>query len=715
MVALSVAGPSEEGPHPLPPLREEIALHPGPTALDGAPTWTLHDPARNQFYRLGWREFEILSRWDSGTAEALAERLGQETTIDADAEDVLDVARFLAFHHLLASHTAEGTRFMLTRAARYRQHWAMWLLKNYLFLRIPLFRPDRWLDRVYPRLAWLYAPIFRRVVIATALFALYLVVRQWDAFLDTFLYLFSFEGAVYFALALSAMKVVHELGHALTAKRYGCRVPSMGLALLVMWPVLYTDVTETWKLASRGQRLAVGLAGVTAEMVFAVFATLAWSFLPDGPVRSAMFILATSSWISTLFLNLSPFMRFDGYFVLSDWLEMPNLHLRAFNIARWWMREKLLGLGEPPPENLPAGRRRFLIAFAFVTWAYRAMLFLGIAAVIYHFAIKAVGIAMGLVEVGYFLVRPVWMEATALWSLRERLHWNWRVAATMAGIAGLVLLLAVPWRGTVEAPALLKSADFEPVFAPADGTQVAAVLVKDGAVVAKGTPLVDLASPDLAYKLGQAKQDLALIEWQLATQSVSPDLLAKSFVAAHEYEAALATYRGLVDQAARLQVKAPIAGKVVDLSEGLRAREWLAPNERLMAVMEPGRATVEAYLAEADLDRVAVGTRAVFHPESNWLEAMPARVTRIERANARVLAEPYLASRFGGAIPVRETRAGDLVPETAVYRITLEPDVAAAAPLRILRGEVVLSGRAESLASRTWRRILAVAVRESGL
>ena len=82
-----------------------------------------------------------------------------------------------------------------------------------------------------------------------------------------------------------------------------------------------------------------------------MFATLAWSFLPDGPVRGAAFILATSSWISTLLLNLSPFMRFDGYFVLSDWLEMPNLHGRAFAIARWWLREQLFGLGDPPPEE----------------------------------------------------------------------------------------------------------------------------------------------------------------------------------------------------------------------------------------------------------------------------------------------------------------------------------------------------------------------------
>jgi putative peptide zinc metalloprotease protein len=699
----------------LPDLREEIALHPGPTALDGSPSWTLHDPARNQFYRLGWREFEMLSRWDSGSPANLIARLRRETTLDVEPEDVEEMAKFLSLHSLLASRSAEGTRLLLAKAARYRQHWAMWLLKNYLFLRVPLFRPDRWLDRVYPRLAWLFSPAFRNTVIGLALLALYLVARRWDAFVDTFTYLFSIEGAVYFAIALSAMKVVHEMGHALTAKRYGCRVPSMGIALLVLWPVLYTDVTETWKLVSRRERLAVGLAGVVAELGFAVFATLAWSFLPDGPVRGAAFILATSSWISTLLLNLSPFMRFDGYFVLSDWLEMPNLHGRAFAIARWWLREQLFGLGDPPPEELPAGRRRFLIVFSFATWLYRVSVFLGIAVLVYHFAIKAVGIAMGAVEVGYFLIRPVWMEMQALWKLRDRLRFNIRTLATLAGLAGIVLLLAVPWRSSIEAPALLRSAALEAVFAPADGGKVSAVRVTDGDLVAKGMPLVSLASPDLAYNLAQARSDVTLIEWQLGIQSVAPTLLAKSLVAAHEYEAALATYRGLAAQVAKLEVKAPIAGKIVDLSEELRPGTWVAANERLLAIIQPDRAQIEAYVSEADLARIGVGTRAQFHPEAGWGAPSGAHVVRIERANARVLAEPYLASRFGGSVPVREMKGGELVPESAVYRVMLEPDGMHEAPARVLRGHVVLSGAPESLAARAWRRVVAVAIRESGL
>jgi putative peptide zinc metalloprotease protein len=272
----------------------------------------------------------------------------------------------------------------------------------------------------------------------------------------------------------------------------------------------------------------------------------------------------------------------------------------------------------------------------------------------------------------------------------------------------------MPWRSSIEAPALLRSADVQAVFAPAEGGLVIAMRVKNGDEVTRGQPLVSLASPDLAYKLAQARTDLALIEWQLGIQSVAPALMARSMVATYEYEAVLASYRALTDEIAKLEVRAPIAGRIVELADDLRPREWVAANERLLMVVQPDRALIEAYVSEADLARIAVGDAAVFHPEEGWGEPANAHVVRIERANARILSEPYLASRFGGGVAVREIKSGEYVPESTVYRVLLEPDLPAA-PSRVLRGHAVLSGAPESLAARAWRRIVAVAVRESGL
>src|SRR3569832_322813 len=181
---------------------------------------------------------------------------------------------------------------------------------------------------------------------------------------------YSWQGLLSYALALICIKFLLELGHAYTAKRYGGRVPTMGVAFLVLFPVAYTDVNEVWKLPEKRQRIAVSGAGIITELVIAAWATLAWTLLPDGSFKNAAFLLATTTWVSTIMINGSPFMRFDGYFLLSDWLNMPNLHARTFALARWRLREWLFGLGEPKPEVIGIRRERGIILYGWITWTY---------------------------------------------------------------------------------------------------------------------------------------------------------------------------------------------------------------------------------------------------------------------------------------------------------------------------------------------------------
>jgi putative peptide zinc metalloprotease protein len=701
------------------PLREEIAIFPGPAALDGSPSWTLHDPSSNRFYRLGWREFELLSRWDSGSAAALTARVEAETTLQVEQEDVDDLVRFLFSFDLLRASSPDATANMVKKADRQRGTWAKWLLHNYLFIRIPLLRPDRFLNLSYPYLRWVFSPLVAALVVAIGLIGLVRVARQWDVFLGTFVDMFSVQGAVGFGITLGCLKGLHELGHAYTAKRFGCRVPTMGLALLVMVPVLYTDVNDAWKLSSRRQRLAIGLAGVTTELACAAFATFAWGSLQNGPARSVAFLVATSTWLTTVLINASPFMRYDGYYVLSDWLEVPNLHTRAFALAQWALRETLLKLGDPVPEDMPPHRRRLLVVFAFLTWVYRFSLFLGIAAIVYHFAVKILGITMMAVEVGYFVVMPVVREALTWWRRRADIHLNVRTALTAAAAVAILLLVLLPWRSAVEAPALLKSQQHIDIFAPEFGARLAGISVQDGDSVAKGAPLVQLTSPDLDYRLGRARTEIEISEWQLGARGANPELLARSQVTEREYEAARAEYRALQDQKSRLDVTTPIAGEVVDVAEALDPGSWLAPKSRLMSVIDPTSMTVEAYVDEADLDRINVGDAASFVAEADTRIEFPLRLTEIARASTTVLPDPALASTMGGPIAVRaqkqNEKQNELVPDRTLYRVRLALAEGHPAPVtRILRGQVILRGEAVSLARRLWRFALAVVIRESG-
>ncbi|HYC01916.1 MAG TPA: HlyD family efflux transporter periplasmic adaptor subunit [Azospirillaceae bacterium] len=694
----------------LPPLREELTLHPGPATADGAPSWTLQDPASGRFYRLGWMEFEILSRWQLGDPEAIAASVSRATPIAATADDVEAFARFLLSADLLRVLGEGGVSRLMAKVRAGRQGPARWLLKNYLFFRVPLLRPDAWLDRMMPWARHLFTPAFLLLVLACAGSGLFLAARQWDAFLGTFPHFLTLDGMVLAALTLVGAKAVHEMGHALTAKRLGCRVPTMGVAVMVLYPVLYTDVSEAWKLPSRRARLAVGAAGVAAELALAAFALLAWSFLPDGPLRSACFVLATTSWVLTLLVNVSPFMRFDGYFILSDWMDMPNLHERSFALARWWLRENLLGLGDPPPERHPPARRRFLIAFAVATWAYRLVLFLGIALMVYHLFFKALGILLFAVEIGWFVLRPLWIEASVWWRRRRDLAPRRNRLALGAG-AALLLALLVPWRSDVEAPALLRAARQSELFAEGAG-RVEAVLAAPGQAVEQGQPLLRLSSPDLDHRLAQAEREVEILRRQavLQTGGAKPERIR---VAQRELETALAERHSLQAERDKLTVTAPFAGRLAELSDEIRPGDWLPAGERLGMVVAPGEALAEAYVQDTDLSRLAVGATGTFRADDPDLASVAVTVAAIDATATRRLAEPMLSGDHGGTLATRVDAEGQLVPVDGVYRVLLSVP-GEAAPARLLRGRVQLDGAREAPLAALWRRVVAVLVRESG-
>jgi len=169
-----------------------------------------------------------------------------------------------------------------------------------------------------------------------------------------------------------------------------------------------------------------------------------------------------------------------------------------------------------------------------------------------------------------------------------------------------------------------------------------------------------------------------------------------------------------MDQKAQLEVTAPIAGKVVDIAEGLAPGLWVAAKSRLASVIDPQTVTGEAFLDEADLDRVKVGDTATFRAEADSRIEVALRVVEIARASTRPLPDPYLASIHGGPITVRTPKQNELVPDRTLYRVTLAPQGAAPLPTRVLRGHVVLHGEPVSIAMRTWRSFFAVVIRESG-
>ncbi len=685
---------------------------PGPAARDGAPTWTLYDPALHRYLRIGRLAFEILVRWGLGRPASIADAVRSSTTLPVTEADVLDVMRFAQKGRLLQAVGPAAAKNLAAEANARRLSPAMWLLKNYLFIRVRLIDPDRILGRAVRLLSFVFTPGFVTALLCLALLGFYLIGRQWETYTHSFMHLFSLEGAAEVGLALAFAKAIHEFGHGMMAKRLGCRVPGMGVALLVMWPMLWTDVTDAWRLTGRHQRLLIDAAGVMAELVLAVAASLAWSVLPDGPSRSAAFLLSGSTWLITLVVNINPLMRFDGYFLLSDWLEEPNLQERSFAIARWWLRELLFGFGDPAPEHVPLPRRRLLVGYAIACWIYRLGLFLGIAVLVYHLTFKLLGLFLMAVEVGWFIARPIVAEL-ATWPRRLRQGGMARRAWLTAAVFGVgVAIVVLPWRGSVFAPALLRAERQIAVITPEPGRL--AEVSADGATVAAGQTLFTLDNPDTAHAEASAQVEIAGLKAKLLGQSFDVAAADDVPVAWQQLEGALARLRDAQAREAQMVVRAPFAGRLVDVPRDSATGVWLPKREQLGILVDPSAMMVEAMVNEADIARIHSGETARFRPENG--EATVRLVVRNVSPGAVPLVDrPELASIHGGGVPVRREADGRLKPEAAVYRVTFALPDGKPAGFGIRRGTVRIDAEPVSLAGRMWRRAAAVVMREAGL
>jgi putative peptide zinc metalloprotease protein len=698
----------------LPVLRPELRLLDGAASALGQPTWLIHDPLQNRFIQIDRAAYETLSLWGScRTPTELVERVNAQGRVALDDKSLAELIGFLQRNKLTGDGTSGDWRGLAAeRAGARRSPWS-WLMHNYLFFRLPLWRPQAFLERTLPSVRFLGARPASIVVALAGAIGLYLVSREWESYVATFQGFLTWEGAVLMALALAAVKAAHELGHAYTAVSFGCRVPTMGVAVMLLAPLLYTDVTDAWRLDDRRKRLAIDSAGIRVELAIAALALLAWAFLPDGPARSLAFLLSAVSVVSSLVINLNPFMRFDGYYLLSEAMGIENLQPRAFALGVWKLREWLFALGRPAPESLPRARQAMMIVYAYSTWIYRVALFLGIALVVYHYFFKALGVVLFVVEIAYFIARPIAREVACWIEIRREIMARRRVAAPLAALGALLLALIVPWSSRVEIPAVIEAAELQHIHAPRPA-RVVAVHVARGVEVAAGDPLISLASPDIEHGLALAETRLALARMKHARRGADAIDREASIVIENEIGEQLARIAGLKKERDELTLRAPFAGRIVELDPALHTGRWVAPKS-LLAIVAGGPGTVaRGYVSEADVSRIARGDVGRFVPDHPARPGVAVAVGEVALAAAADLEIEDLASTFGGRIAISPDGADRLAPASAHYLVRMPAGAASGGVELAARGVVVVSGRRESLLARAWRQTLKVLLRESG-
>lgn len=695
-----------------PPLRNDIETFQGPKTNGGAPTWNIYDPVRNQFFKIGWLEYEIIQRNHIQKPELIAYDICQNTTLITNPEQVLAFVNFLEKSNLLETTDKEQVGKLLDQKKSLEKKDPKSFLYRYFYIKIRLLRPDNFLNKTIQFVRPLFSKFFLYILIFCGLLGLYLVSRQWYEFRDTFQYYFNLKSLIYYIPALIFAKIMHEFGHAYAAKNFNCRVPTMGVALLFMWPVFYTDTTDTYRLKSRKKRIIVASAGIMTELCLAVFATLLWNFLPDGPLRAAAFFAAAVSWFLSIAININPFLRFDGYYFLADISGVDNLQPRSFLLAKWKIGEWLFGFGDPPPFFVPKKKHNFMLIYAFSTIIFRLFLYIGISYMVYSRVFKALGIMLMCTAFIKFLVVPVVSELKSYWEKRDKMRFNKNIIISSSVIFSILFLLIYPWKTSLDLSAIIDFEENFKVYTPRS-VQIKEINFELGQTVEKESTLVSFNIPKLVYDIHKSRKEIDILKHRIISEKGQTEKFGYKQTSDVELVSKETQFNGLLEELRHLKITAPFSGKVVFIETGIKPGQWLKKDTLIAEIIKPEKRTIRAYISEFDLSKVQVGTKAVFYQENDLDEKINAKVIEIEKVSISELEDEYLASIHKGDVPVSKDENGRLVPSKAFYKVILKPETNHI-PETIMRGFIKVEGKPSSLIKRALTKIHSVFIRESG-
>lgn len=443
-------------------------------------TWhVVRDPGNNQFYRLDESAYHLVALLDGQRSVGEAWNLTNEQLGDAAPTqgEAIQLLGQLYTSNLITAELPPDAEGMFDRYKRRRQREVGGYLMNIMFARIPLFDPDRLLDRWKGAVMWVFGPVGIALwVVLLGAGAWHLAGRAGDLFNQADNVLAPGNlGYLYAAFVIA--KVLHEFGHAFAVKRFGRsehvedEVHTIGIMLLVLMPVPYVDASSSWAFRNKWRRAFVGAAGMYVELAVAAVAAMVWARTADGTaVHAIAYNVIFIAGVSTILFNANPLIRFDGYYILSDLTETPNLYQRANDYLKYLVKRYIYGVRNPRNPAHSVGERWWLSLYGVASLIYRVFLFSGILLFVMD-KLFFVGMLMAAVSVVAWLFVPLgkWVRYLLVESELDRTRGRSQLVS-LAAVAGLVAAAGyVPLPDRARATGMVEPARFEPVYARADG------------------------------------------------------------------------------------------------------------------------------------------------------------------------------------------------------------------------------------------------------
>jgi putative peptide zinc metalloprotease protein len=486
-------------------LRAQVGVH--RQTYRGEKWFLLRHPYTNAFYRLRPAAYAFVARLaPDRTVETVWKRCLE---LDPDgAPGQTEVLQLLAQLHaadlIHAESPADSQALAERRQQRRTRERTSWLL-NLLFARFPLLNPDPFFRRALPFVRWAYSRPGAIAWVVLVLLGLKTVIEHWDRLADQSQGVLAPDNLPWLYLCLVGLALVHECGHGFACRRHGGQVTTFGVILMVFTPLPFVDVSSSWSFREKRHRLLVGAGGMLVELAVASVAAFVWANTGAGLVSTLAFNVMFLASVSTLLFNANPLLRFDGYYLLSDALGIPNLYTRAQQQIQFLIDRHLLRM---PPARSPAttpGEGRWLTIYGLASAAYRVFL-LGTILLFVANHYLLLGLIFAVVAFVAWLCVPVGRAVHFLLTSpaldRDRAGAILRCSAALA----LVVLpgALVPLPASFTAPGVVESRGYRVVVAGAPG-EFATLQAGTGRTVAAGDPLFQLSNPLLEQDLRAAR------------------------------------------------------------------------------------------------------------------------------------------------------------------------------------------------------------------
>lgn len=570
----------------------------------GGVTYLVEDEVTGRFFRLGLAQYTFLTMLD-GKRNVSTALMKTATLLRENAIDETEAATFSKWaieSGLIESETGNSAARRLEQHEK-QQKQKMVSYLNPMMMRMPLFNPDPAVNAIARFTSFLVSPLGALIWMSVVCFGFFQLLNNWDTFFSNRINSFSATDFIWIGLTWVVLKLIHELAHSLVCKKFGGRVHSCGILVLLLIPMPYVDVTSSWRFDNKWKRILTSAAGMLSEVFIAAIACYIWSISSPGPLKYHAGNVIITATLHTLLFNINPLMRFDGYYMMADWLEIPNLA----SSGRQWLKGsfKYLYFGKKQQPLKETGFRGLAVrtyGILAMAWFFVIAIGLSLAA---SSMIEGFGLMVALIGCVLWLGVPLFKLSKYLITGTDtdkpnRLWFSGAVALTVLIVGSF--LYACPSPSVVSAPIVI---EYEPLaVVRANGAGFAnKIHVIDGQMVKQGDPLMTLVNPELQHELSSLKIDIQISKLRVNTLFNQGEI--NQVQMEEESLASLNRKREELEQRiAELEIVAPQDGQVIARELHIQEGKHFQPGSEILSIGQPGNIQAIALTKQTDVDWV---------------------------------------------------------------------------------------------------------------